>query len=113
LGTVDPGMAARGVCFGPNTKTFDVQMVKNWYFKERFRLKFSLDAFNIFNHANFSANGISNGFTGSGLVCGASPCTPTNNVVTGGGGGGGFGQVINLIPGHESREIQYGLKFTF
>jgi Carboxypeptidase regulatory-like domain/TonB-dependent Receptor Plug Domain len=112
LGTVDPNMAARGVCYGPKTKIFDVQLVKNWYVKERLRIKFSLDAFNIFNHANFSTSGIQSGYSGTGVVCGASPCTPTNNVVTA-GGGGGFGQTFGLIAGHESREIQYGLKFTF
>jgi hypothetical protein len=115
LGTVDPKMAARGVCYGPPTRIFDLQMVKNWYFKEsRYRLKFSLDAFNIFNHTNFSTAGIQSGYNGNGLVCNGpgGACSPTNNVVVS-GGGGGFGQTFGLIAGHESREIQYGLKFTF
>jgi hypothetical protein len=111
LGTVDPHMAARGVCYGPHERNFDVQLNKNWYFKERFRLRFSIDAFNLFNHANFSTNGIQNGYTGNGLSCGG-PCSPTNNVVVS-GGGGGFGQTFGLIAGHESREIEYGLKFIF
>ncbi|HLK05456.1 MAG TPA: carboxypeptidase regulatory-like domain-containing protein [Candidatus Acidoferrum sp.] len=111
LGTTDPNMAARGVCFGPKSRVFDLQLVKNWYFKERFRLKFSLDAFNLFNHANFSTNGLQTGYNGNGLSCGA-PCSPTNNVVVS-GGGGGFGQTFGLIAGHESRELQYGLKLTF
>jgi hypothetical protein len=134
LGTVDPKMAARGVCFGPKTRTFDVQLVKNWYFKEsRYRLKFSLDAFNLFNHANFSTSGLATGYGPGGFVCnGINPCGSklnlnpvtgalmsvsqdlTNNVVTAQGTGlGGFGQTHGLIKGHESREIQYGLKFTF
>jgi len=46
------------------------------------------------------------------LSCGA-PCSPTNNVVVSGGGAGSFGQTFGLIAGHESREIQYGLKLTF
>jgi hypothetical protein len=126
LGTVDPKMAARGACYGPHERNFDIQLNKNWYFKERFRLRFSIDAFNLFNHANFSTNGIQNGYTGSGLVCGTvAPCGKalnaggtafvtdlTNNVVTA-GGGGGFGQTFGLIAGHESREIEYGLKFIF
>jgi len=135
LGTVDPKMAARGVCFGPKTRTFDLQLVKNWYFKEnRFRLKFSLDAFNIFNHANFNGGSLeSTGYGPGGLVCnGTSPCGTqlilnpstgalmnvvqdlTNSVVTSQGNSfGGFGQAAGLIAGHESREIQYGLKLTF
>jgi len=74
-------------------------------------LRFSIDAFNLFNHANFSTNGIQNGYTGTGLSCGG-PCSPTNNVVVS-GGGGNFGQTFGLIAGHESREIEYGLKFIF
>jgi len=126
LGTVDPKMAARGVCFGPNARIFDLQFVKNWYFKEHFRLKFSIDAFNIFNHANFSTSGLQTGYNGNGLSCGTvAPCGKalnaagtafvpdlTNNVVTA-GGGGTFGQTFGLIAGHESRELQYGLKLTF
>ena len=113
LGTVDPKMAARGSCYGPKSRTFDFQLVKNWYLKERLRIKFSLDAFNIFNHPNFSTNGLASGYSGTGLICGLNPCSPTNNVVTAGGGGGNFGQTFGLIAGHESREIQYGLKLTF
>jgi hypothetical protein len=113
LGTVDPKMAARGVCYGPKTRTFDVQMVKNWYFKERFRVKFSMDFFNIFNHTNFSTNGLASGYSGNGVSCGGTGCSPTNNVVVSGGGGGNFGQTFGLIAGHESRELQYGLKITF
>jgi hypothetical protein len=112
LGTVDPHMAARGVCFGPKTRMFDIQMVKNWHFKERFRVKFSVDAFNLFNHANFTTNGIQSGYNGNGLSCGPALCSPTNNVVVS-GGGGSFGQVFGLVPGHNSRELQYGLKLTF
>lgn len=135
LGTVDPRMAARGVCSGPPTRLFDLQMVKNWYFKEgRFRVKFSVDAFNIFNHANFLGSSLEGvGYTPGSLVCNAtSPCGTklilnpntgrlvnvvpdlTNNVVTAQGNGlGGFGQVTQVVPGHESRQLQYGLKFTF
>jgi len=131
LGTADPAMAARGSCYGPATRTFDFQLVKNWYVKERLRIKFSVDLFNIFNHPNFSTNGLANGYTPGGLHCNdaVGPCglsvtntaangvvaTPdlTNNVVTSQAGVGNFGQTFGNIAGHESREIQYGLKFTF
>ena len=135
LGTVDPKMAGRGICAGPPTRIFDLQMVKNWYFKEsRFRLKFSMDFFNIFNHANFMGNNLEGiGYTPGNLVCNLpSPCGTklvlnpstgalvnvmtdlTNNVVSAQGTGvSQFGQSIATLTGHESREIQYGLKFTF
>jgi len=42
----------------------------------------------------------------------AGGCPPTNHVVTA-GGGGGFDQTFGLIAGHESREPNSRLKFTF
>ncbi len=112
LGTV--GNAPRGYCHGPNDRNADIQLAKNWTLKERFRLKFSLDFFNILNHANFFGSNLEGtGFSGSGLQCGATePCSPTNNVVTGQNPGqnNNFGQSNNVHPG---REIQYALKFSF
>jgi hypothetical protein len=112
LGTVDPKMVSRGVCYGPHTRNFDLQAVKNWYFKEHYRLKFSMDFFNIFNHANFNTNGLQSGYNGNGLSCGGPGCSPTNNVVVS-GGGGSFGQTFGTLVGHESRELQYAIKFSF
>ena len=117
IGTV--GDAPRGYCSGPNYRNADVQLAKNWIFKEKFRLKFSMDFFNILNHANFfgGQNGnLNTGFSGNNLVCGAAgtACTPTNNVVSGQQGtpniGNGFGQATSVHPG---RELQYTLKFSF
>jgi hypothetical protein len=115
LGTLPSGVAGRGVCRGPGTKNFDFQFAKSWYIRERVRIKFSMDAFNIFNHANFSGTGLSNGYSGSNLICGnaAVPvCTPSNNVVTAQQAGtiGNFGQATAVHPG---RELQYGMKITF
>jgi hypothetical protein len=123
LGSVDPKIAARGSCYGPHTRNFDVQLAKNWNFKEHYRVKFSVDFFNIFNHANFNTNGLANGFTPS-VSCGTvAPCGKalnaggtafvtdlTNNVVTAQGGSGNFGQTFGVHPG---RELQYTLRFTF
>jgi hypothetical protein len=116
IGTV--GDAPRGYCFGPNFRNVDAQLAKNWTIKERFRLKFSLDFFNLFNHANFNAGNLETAnFNASGLVCGPAQtlCSPTNNVVSAQQGtpnaiSSGFGQANNVQPG---REIQYSLKFTF
>ena len=130
LGTVDPKMASRGVCFGPNTRNVDMQLAKNWYFKERFRVKFSLDFFNMFNHANFNTNGLANGYTPGGLHCNdtVGPCGTqlnlnpvtgalmsvsnnfANNVVTSQNSVSGFGQTFGVHPG---RELQYTLRISF
>ncbi len=112
LGTIPSNTAGRGICSGPGNINFDVQFAKSWFIRERLRIKFSLDMFNIFNHANFTGNGFSNGYSASNLVCGSAPCSPTNNVVTSynTAGLGTFGQATQVRPG---REMQYGMKFTF
>jgi hypothetical protein len=130
IGTI--GNAPRGICQGPHYVNADMGLYKNWHFKERFNLRFSLDFFNAFNHPNFDANsvqGVGNqaGFfyNGSGVYCGAKsaggfyePCSPTNNVIsaygnsTAGVGGANpvWGQATATKP---ARELQYGLKLTF
>jgi hypothetical protein len=115
LGTV--GTERRGYCHGPATRNVDLQLAKNWNLGERVRMKFSMDFFNLFNHANFFGTNLEGtGYSASGLVCGAAPCSPANNVVTGYSGGtnpnltNGFGQSNNVHPG---RELQYTLRFSF
>jgi hypothetical protein len=113
LGTVPAGIAQRGTCFGPHTINFDMQFSKSWYIKERVRVKFAMDMFNIFNHANFNGTNLEGtGFSASNLVCGSAPCSPTNNIVTGqtGNPNANFGQANAVHPG---RELQYSMKFTF
>jgi hypothetical protein len=111
LGTV--GNVPRGYCFGPGYRNVDFQLAKNWQIKERYNLKFSMDFFNLFNHANFFGTQLEGaGFSASNLECGANACSPTNNVVTGQSGNpnGNFGQASAVHPG---RELQYTLRFTF
>ncbi|HEX4379835.1 MAG TPA: carboxypeptidase regulatory-like domain-containing protein [Candidatus Acidoferrum sp.] len=113
IGTI--GNAPRGYCFGPATRNVDVQLAKNWTFHERFNLKFSMDFFNLFNHANFFGNQLEGtGFSASNLVCGSAttPCSATNNIVTGqtGSPNANFGQASAVHPG---RELQYTLRFSF
>jgi hypothetical protein len=124
LGTI--GNAGRGICTGPDTRNFDLQFAKNWYFKEHYRVKFSMDFFNIFNHANFFGTQLEGtGFSASNLICGPlvpggggmvahyNPCSTTNNVVTqqvNPPNSNNFGQASAVHPG---RELQYTLRFYF
>jgi len=90
-----------------------VQLAKNWYIGERFRVKFSMDFFNILNHANFYGNTLEGStFSANQLQCGTTACSPTNNVVTGQAAGqnNGFGQASAVHPG---RELQYTLRLYF
>jgi hypothetical protein len=111
IGTV--GNVPRGYCYGPTYRNFDVQLAKNWYIGERFRVKFSMDFFNILNHANFYGNTLEGTtFSANQLQCGTTACSPTNNVVTGQAPGqnNGFGQASAVHPG---RELQYTLRLYF
>jgi hypothetical protein len=113
LGSPSSSMAPRGYCFGPHYRNFDMQLAKNWYFKERFRIKFSMDFFNIFNHANFYGTQLEGtNFNATGLQCGVAACSPTNNLVTGQNTGQNntFGQAVSVHPG---RELQYTLRISF
>lgn len=115
LGTV--GTAGRGRCHGPSTRNFDMQLAKNWKFRDHYNIKFSMDFFNIFNHANFVNSLEGFGFSGANLQCGVNACSPTNNIVTsqsiqanGTTQGNGWGQATAVQPG---RELQYTLRFDF
>jgi len=123
IGTV--GNVGRGVCHGPDYRNFDMQLAKNWNFREHYRVKFALDFFNMFNHANFYSVENAN-FNANGLICGSVvagdgttanpdhylPCSASNNVVSkvSGNPNGAYGQSGSVHPG---REIQYSLRFYF
>jgi Carboxypeptidase regulatory-like domain len=110
IGTV--GTARRGSCSGAANRTFDMQFAKNWKFRERYGLKFSLDFFNVFNHANFKSSNLEGtGYSASNVTCGANACSPLNNVITTQSTpGSNWGQSNAVQPG---RELQYTLRFTF
>jgi hypothetical protein len=140
LGTFPSNLAGRGTCQGAPNTNVDGQLAKNWMIKEKLRVKFAIDLFDLFNHPNFNSGNLeASGFTSSSpLLCGGAnspvpgngpsgqPCSATNNIVTGsyhaatGGvsGGsafatpGGFGQAgsENL---NQGRTLQYSLKLTF
>jgi len=141
IGTI--GDAPRGACHGPHYVNGDVGIYKNWRFKEKYGLRFSMDFFNAFNHSNFDAtfiqgtggnNGSGTFYNGGGVYCGPGtpvmvgtppiqktqyePCSPTNNVIsaygaTNKGIGGANLGFGSTIVTKPNRELQYGLKFTF
>jgi len=85
LGSI--GSAPRGACHGPHYVNGDIGVYKNWRFKEKYGLRFSVDFFNAFNHSNFDAtyiqgtggnNGSGTFYNGGGVYCGSStPVTVT------------------------------------
>jgi hypothetical protein len=120
IGTFPSNMASRGSCVGAPNTNLDGQLAKNWMIKEKMRVKFAMDFFDLFNHPNFNSGNLeATGFTASGGVyCGGatatsgSVCSPTNNVISSGNTPTGFGQAgsENLNAG---RVLQYSLKLTF
>src|SRR5262249_45904738 len=87
------GNIGRNILIGPGFQTWDLSLIKNAaFFAEKMRLQFRAEAFNIFNHTNFSSIGTSATFSASGAPSGT------------------FGAVTGSGPG---RTLEFGLKFSF
>jgi hypothetical protein len=86
LGT--PGDAKRRFFYGPGSNNFDMALAKNFAITESKALLFRIEAFNVFNHAQFSGPSAVDGDIGSST----------------------FGKVISAGP---SRVMQAAVKFTF
>jgi len=86
LGT--PGNASRRYFHGPGMANFDMALLKNLRLSESQSLQFRLEAFNVFNHAQFFGPQAVDGNIGSAT----------------------FGQVVNAAA---PRLAQVGAKFTF
>jgi hypothetical protein len=86
LGT--PGNASRRYFHGPGMENFDTALLKNLRLTESKSLQFRLEAFNIFNHAQFFGPQAVDGNISSGT----------------------FGQVVSAMA---PRLVQLGAKFTF
>jgi Carboxypeptidase regulatory-like domain len=86
LGT--PGNASRRYFFGPGMENFDMALLKNLRLTESKSLQFRIEAFNVFNHAQFFGPQAVDGNISSAT----------------------FGQVVSaMVP----RLVQVGAKFTF
>ena len=86
LGT--PGTSARRFFYGPGISNFDVALLKNLKLTETKALQFRLEAFNVFNHAQFFGP----------------------NAVDGNINSATFGQVLSAAP---PRLLQVGAKLSF
>jgi hypothetical protein len=141
LGTVTKGIETRGSCYGGRTVDWDAQIAKNWEIKEKYRIKFSMDFFDLLNHPNFNTSGLEGtGWAPKNVGCGAiivvdgtrttAPCSASNPQISGYAYNStetasqalidyanpnvtGFGAVTALASGKGFREIQYALKFSF
>jgi hypothetical protein len=124
LGTVPAKVERRGYCYGAPTTDWDAQIAKNWEIKEKYRVKFAMDFFDLLNHPNFNSNGLeATGWAPSSVTCGptitvdgvstTAQCSATNNVISSNSAVTGFGSIQSLQSGKGFREVQYSLKFSF
>jgi hypothetical protein len=89
LGTL--GNVPRRFFYGPGQNNFDLSLQKELILAKEKTLQFRIEAFNVFNHAQFF---------GAAAVNGNISSTGT----------AGFGQIVNAMP---PRQIQLAAKFTF
>ena len=86
---------------GPGFRRFDLSLFKDFPIKERFRLQFRAEMFNIANHPNFNAPG----FGGNGVV--AISNSGNYNSST-------FGEIGSTRDApYDPRQIQFALKFYY
>ena len=112
------GTEPTGYCHGPGYVNDDFSLNKAWKVGERVSVEFRLDAFNFFNHPNFTAGTQGGAGNPIGSVnCGPADgtghyqaCSPTNNVISAQGAGSDL-HATSII--NRAREFQYGLKITF
>jgi len=79
------GSAAQGSIYGPAMVDFDMGLYKDFHINERNMLEFRAEAFNIFNHTNFS--GVQTAF-----------------------GAGNYGQVTSAL---DPRIFEFSLRYQF
>lgn len=81
-----PGSCSRNAAWGPGYNEIEASVLKDFPIRENQRVEFRLEAFNLFNHPNFSMPASSFGASGFGLI------TATAN---------------------NPRQLQFGVKYAF
>ena len=92
------GDTGRGAFIGPNFRSFDLAAVKNTklgHLSDSASLQIRVEAFNLFNRANFAAPALT-AFAGTANT---EPALPT------------FGRIRSTV--NSSRQIQVGLRLSF
>lgn len=89
------GSLGRGALIGPNLRTFDLSAVKSTPLSETTRLQLRIEAFNVFNRANFSSPSLT---AFSGALATEQPLST-------------FGQIRSTVT--SSRQIQLGVRLEF
>jgi len=118
------GNSGVGICTGPGNSDVDSSLRKNFKLTERFRMQFSFDMFNLFNHPQYQASALNLGLnfnapntaalpefktaTGAGTTNIANAVSLQNTTLS----PGTFGYATQARE-NGWRQMQYGLKISF
>jgi hypothetical protein len=89
------GQLGRGTFIGPDLRTFDLSLMKNFPLTDRSNLQFRAEAFNLFNRANFGPPNLT-------VFAGSADNEPPLST---------FGRIRTTVT--SSRQIQLGLRLSF
>ncbi|HEU5240324.1 MAG TPA: TonB-dependent receptor [Pyrinomonadaceae bacterium] len=110
------GSAGRNIIDGPNYRTVDFSVVKNFRIDEKRSFQFRAEVFNLLNRANFDLP--SNSEDGETVFSFITNATSATQCIAGTRVGtncftatGSAGSIFSTVG--DSREIQFGLKFIF
>jgi Carboxypeptidase regulatory-like domain/TonB dependent receptor len=96
------GSEGRAQCYGPHWRSLDFSVFKDFAIREKLKLSFRAEAYNITNTANFALpNAAINSWTVSRSPAGI----PTNS--------GAFGQITSTNIGFTPRVLQLALRLNF
>jgi hypothetical protein len=103
------GNEARAQLYGPNQRSIDFSLFKDFQLRERMKLQFRAEVYNITNTENFGQPNVTIGKWSStlpGLNTGAPGAIPVL-------GAGGFGQITASNAALNPRQYQFALKLIF
>jgi hypothetical protein len=90
------GNSPRGAINGPSLFKSDMTLAKNFNWSERYRLQLRLEAYNVFNHTNFTSPSL--------VSSTARTVSATTGLIS------GFGVITGV---RDPRTLQFGAKFYF
>ncbi|PYX95830.1 MAG: hypothetical protein DMG71_07965, partial [Acidobacteria bacterium] len=94
---------------GPNVRNFDFNVTRNFHLGERYVLRFTAEAFNVFNHPNYQQNTVDN----VQYTLTQQPDAGVNNSVWTAAPNSNFGAPLAMVPRFGARSFQFSSRFSF
>jgi hypothetical protein len=103
--------------YGPWLERIDMGLARSFEIREGMQLQFQVQAFNLFNHANYyvqNGNGINQlQYNPIGTNCGDGMSTNQQCYLVPNSGPGNFGSLQEISPNGLPRALQFSARFTF